>query len=470
VNHPSFLPHLAAMTGLAQAVKSSDPILSSEALLAAKRQLKRYDTLMDQGDGSALSLALDLDSEQQFYLLLLDLLDDDRISPFWKVRLDQIDDIVLPGQEDLVDWTGRKEERKVHLIPLLRVLGQRLPSPEANQLASGLFLADRSFCGPWDFLGVVHAIQQAPRDIDHKFSISSFPASGLFTGRESRRPGSAQFIFRAGPPGGKLAYQAHLDGRPDLDFGHLLPDQGSFWWHHKGRLILGHQVMDRQPLTSDFNTLMIGHQGQVFEGYPRYAMRHWPKPAGGRVFLDEVHGHSWLLGAELKGAYAPEAGLESWVRLVLWVGPGILIQVDEVTLAREEELTFSYHSPQLPLSPKDNGFYQRISAMRMISKSFPQGAWDIADRGAVGQSVSFVATEKVKSKVWSRVNLMGPEAIVSDAWIERLEAGTGLDFQDKNMRFAYRLGDDGLKLSLKVRDKVFFDVNLDPAELKGEAL
>ena len=469
VSHPENLPHLAAMVGMSQVLKSSNRLIASEALSEAERQLKRVNTIMNQGDGSALSLAPDRDLEQQFYLMLIDILLDNRISPHWKQRLQHLQNMVLPGQEKLVDWTGLKEERKVHMIPLMRILGQRLSSPEANRLAHRLFVADRSFVGPWSFLDVTHALQNPPHGIDHQFHHSSFPQSGLFIGRESRRHGAAQFIFRSGSPGGETAYEAYTLGRPDLDFEHLLPDQGTFWWHYKNRLILGHQVMGSRPLTSDFNTLTIGHHGQIFEGYPRYSPRHWPQKAGGRVFLDEVHGHSWLLGSELSGAYSPEVGLKSWIRLLLWVGPGILIQIDELSLKQPSNLSFKYNSPQLPLSPKSDGFYQRISGMRMISKSFPQGKWAVTDRGAVGQSTSFVATENLKTQTWSRVNLMGPEAIVSDAWIEKLQAGTGLDFNRKNIRLAYRFDDHGLSLSLKVREKIFFDLKLSPQDIKEQA-
>ena len=464
-NHPNQLPHLAAIQGMAQIVRSSNRLLAGEAKAEADRQLKRYHSLMDADDGSALSLAPDRDFEQQFYLLLIDLLDDDRISPKWNKRLQHLQFLVLPGQDKLVDWTGKMEMRSVHMIPFLRTLGQRLPSPEANHLAERLFSSQRSFVSPWSFLGAAHALPHAPKGINHNFVKTSFPKSGLYVGRESRRAGAAQLYFRAGAPSGQQAYASYLEGRPDLDFEHLLPDQGSFLWHHKGRLVLGHQVMGERPMTSEFNTLTLGHHGQILEGYPRYSPRHWPKKAGGRVFLDKVHGHSWLLGAQLKGGYPSEVGLESWVRLLLWVGPGILIQIDEIALKRPLDLTVHYHSPQLPLSLKDDGFYQRISGMRMISKSFPQGKWAITDRGAVGQNTSFVATESLNTQNWSRVNLMGPESIVSDAWVEQLTAGTGLDFQRKNIRFAYQLDDSGLKVSLKVREKMFFDEKLSFKEL-----
>lgn len=469
VSHPDHLPHMAAMAGIAKTIKSSNRLLASEALSECQRHIGRYQTLMDQRDGSALCLSLDRDLEQQFYLLLIDLLDDGKISPRWAQRYELLEFMVLPGQEGLVDWTGQNENRKVHMIPLLRTLGQRLPSPKANRLAHRLFNADRSFTGPWDFLSAIHSVQHAKFDIDHQFKAASYPMSGLFMGRESRRLGAAQLLFRAGPPGGQTAYDAFLLGRPDLDFDHLLPDQGSFWWHHKGRLILGHQMMGNKPKTSDFNTLSIGLHGQVFEGYPRYSQRHWQKPAGGYIFLDQVHGHSWILGAQLKGCYPSEVGLESWIRLLLWVGPGILIQVDEVTLDSPQEMNFHYNSPQLPLSPKEDGFYQRISGMRMVSKSFPKGKWNIEQRDAVGQKTSFVATESLVTREWSRVNLMGPESMVSDAWVERLNAGTGLDFQRKNIRFAYRLDGAGLETSLFVRDKEFFNISLSSEQLNSKA-
>ena len=453
VNHPEFPAHLAAMAALSRTLQAQAPILSSALKFEVNRQVDRMHALAVEGWLQGQGVRETIRGELWIFqaMLALGRKDDD----LWKKKFDFISLWVLPGQENLLNWSGDEGDLREEAMTLF--LAMAPIEPRARHF-SKVLLARSKGRPEGVHLGwcSLFAQRRGEEAIDHAIVFEHLPASGFFVGRHGRRPDGAFLAFRSGSPGGDPWYGAHREGRPDLDFSRVMPDQGSFVWTSKGRTILGHSPFPRYPITFRFNTLTVDGRGQVFEAGPS---RWLASETKGEVIFSEVYGRSWAMGAELSTCYPPALGVKSFRRILIWLGPELMVMVDRIVASGRSELELHHVSPQLPIDLREKGFYQRISGLQMVSSSFPEGTWSINEHRVAGRPAIPYATHSVRAETWERCVVMGMPALVGDAHAQRsLEAGLSFDFDGSNT--ALFLDADSKHLKVKVRGKTFFDIPL----------
>ena len=465
-NHPNLLPHLVAMALLAKDEEGHDDRRARKILDEVSRQYRRYMNLADgQSDGAdpfGVGYGLAVDWSRLMLGPLLGSLykEDDHTEAWARRRCAWYDAIILPGQTQLWREDGiRPEHRTAELMPVLWGLASRTKSGNTQHFALEMDRKNKSW-SPWLFLSILWGSSEIKEDIDHGFSFQNFPSQGWAFGRENRRLEAAQFSFHAGNPAGEAWHKAWLLGRPDLDFSHLQPDQGSWTWRVQNRTLLGVAGHRELLATQHYNTLTVGGMGQLFEGYPRYRQDELKIPnLGGQLLVNERYGNSWLLMGEFSKSYSPQAELEKFYRVILWLSPTIMIQLDHVVCKNAKALRFSYNSPDYPLSLRGGGFYQKVSGYQFRSGSFPQGEWTVNyQRDEHGKDVAR-AQETVVSALWDRCCLMTPASIQKDAWIEYLQSGIHLDFYQGQYKLEYGFKEGVFKLKMQVGEKSFFEVS-----------
>ena len=465
-NHPDLLPHLVAMALLAKDEEGYDDRRARKMLDEVSRQYRRYVNLADQqSDGAdpfGVSHGLVVDWSRLILGPLLGSLykEDDQTDVWARRRLAWYDAIILPGQNQLWSDEGVGSElRCAELLPVLWGLASRTKNGQTQHFALEMDRKSKSW-SPWLFLSILWGSPEIKEDIDHRYNFQVFPSQGWAFGRENRRLEAAHFSFHVGNPAGETWHKAWLLGRPDLDFSHLQPDQGSWTWRVQNRTLLGVALHREFPATRHYNTLTVGDMGQLFEGYPRYLQDELKiSKLGGELLVNERYGNSWLLLGEFSKSYSPKAELEKFYRAILWLSPTIMIQLDHVVCKNPKALSFTYNSPDYPLSPRGGGFYQKVSGYQFRSGSFPQGEWTIDYQRDEQDKDVAKAKESVVSALWDRCCLMTPASIQQDAWIEYLQSGIHLDFYQGQYKLEYSFKDAMFNLKMQVGEKSFFEVS-----------
>jgi hypothetical protein len=467
-NHPDRIPHLLAMTLLALDEAGHDDKLSKRVLDEVLRQCRRtYSLAEEQTDGAGPFGVLQGLRADWARLALASIWPKADKDPFmtldWaKRRQLWYEAITLPGQTEF--WSDGGETcgpMSSQWVPLLAKMAAITKNEHLQHFALEATRALRTTWTPWLFLSALWADEGLKEDVDHHAVFQTFPSQGWMLGREHRRRGGAFLSFHCGNPVGEPWHKAWLAGRPDLDLSNCLPDQGSWTLRWDDRVILGATPSETSS-TMHFNTLLVGDEGQLFEGYPRYRPEELKRvPLGGKLMLNERYGNSWLLMGEYSNSYSNTSELKKFYRVLLWLSPSMVIQLDHVKCDKAKDLKFFYNSPNYPLALHKDGFYQKVTGMQMRSTSFPQGVWSVDyRRDQEGRDVA-VAKESVMADTWDRCCLLANLEVQSDTWIERVQTGVHMDFYKGMYRLDYQFEDDQFRLKMQVGEKVFFDVKQD---------
>lgn len=463
--HVDVLPHLAVMKSLMTALEESRPkvvaALKDPVLRAWRRCLHLLELHSDGGSPYGVEDGLWADWALLCLVEAEPNGEEAKVSLEWlKKRERWYRQLVLPGQDKF--WSSAHElGGATPLMPVLFALASQTNSEHLQHLALSLQKSKHGAQDPWAYQSALWHDSDLSENIVQQPRFESFE-SGYYFGRENRRLRGSFFAFMCGQPAGSAVFQARLDGRESMDLSGVEPLQSSWSWWVKGREAFAASFR-AEALTEHSNALLIDGEGQWFEPYPRRRQDEWLKPGvGGQLFLNERHGQSWLLGGSFAGAYPDHLGLVSYDRVMLWLGPQVMVEISRIKLDRERGLSVGYVSPELPLSKREDGAYQKVSGLRLKSGSFPKGEWRLSHyRDARGRDVSRVIEEVRAVKEWSRCVLICPQDMAQDAWFESLSDGIHMDFFDRKYRLVYRFEDETLSLNFEAHGKTFFDVKVD---------
>lgn len=337
-----------------------------------------------------------------------------------KGRLMQYQSMLLPGGSDLcLTNSSLPIMHKGWSVPVCIGLG------ELSGDNSGFFMASqlqRSFSqnwNPWLF----SAINWLKTPVLTTASLRKLrfqdPESGTYCFRSSLNRDGSHLTFHCGYPLIKSTYQSWASGRQDISLAESLSNQGSWTWQSDQRWILGTQLSN-SPTTKNFNTLLIGGQGQHFDAYPHGRPGQWRHEAqASKVFINEHFGSSWLLGGEFRGAYPEKLGLKAYIRILLILSPKMVMDVQLIETNDVQKMTQSYHSPDYPLDPRPDGFYQKVTGVQRKGLAWPKGDWSINySKDHLKKDVA-TASHIANTQLWTSCSVMASADLLKDLHIQR---------------------------------------------------
>ena len=368
--------------------------------------------------------------------------------------------IIKPGQRQV--WLNFDHGySNLPWIPVLFAIARENQSQSLQHMTLSLMSEKRNQQDPWVYQSIRWHDPELGEDIDHHPKFEVFKESGWALGHENRRLNGAFFSFLCGAPGGKPHFDAWTQGRNDLTFEHVLPQQSSWSWTLKDRHLFGPPNV-QSPLTENFNGgLLVNGCGEMFEPYPRYRTDHWRrKEVGGKLFLNKTFGESWILGGSFETCYPEKANLKHYRKVMIWLGPAIIMELSQVESHTDSEFSFTYNSPEFPLAKRPDGFYQKVSGIQAKSASFPQGNWNMGSIKELSGNDASTAKESISAvKTWNRCVLLTTSDLSQDAWFEALSDGIHLDFFKSRYQITYRFEDDRFMLKCQVNGKEFFNID-----------
>lgn len=177
-----------------------------------------------------------------------------------------------------------------------------------------------------------------PQDLP---TLRHFEDMGLVSARTGWDGKESLLVFKCGP---FIGHQAVSEFSYDPGGGHVHPDVGHFVLFGAGQWLLrddGYQ----DKWTDQHNTLLVDGVGQLGEG------RQWfhgtaclsakPRPrivrATSGAELDHIAG-------DVTAAYPERAGLQRFVRHLLFVKPDVLIVIDDIALDKSADLELRLHT------------------------------------------------------------------------------------------------------------------------------
>lgn len=155
----------------------------------------------------------------------------------------------------------------------------------------------------------------------------------------------AVFGFKCGPHAGHHAlenYQQSIGG------GHMAPDAGSFLLFAHGDWLITDGWYARK-MTAYRNTALINGIGQTGEGGEWFECSQLRRERRGPSILTVASDtNTDCLVADIAPAYEPQAGLERYLRHVLYVKPDCWVICDEFAAKQPSDFTLLFHANDQP--------------------------------------------------------------------------------------------------------------------------
>jgi len=221
-------------------------------------------------------------------------------------------------------------------------------------------------------------------------TLHHFEDMGIVSARTGWDGRESLVVFKCGP---FLGHQAVAEFSYDPGGGHVHPDVGHFSLFGHGQwLIRDDGYLDKW--TDHHNTLLIDGAGQLGEGRTWFngteCLLAKARPrivhAGSGAELDHIVG-------DATPAYPPRAGLQRFVRHLLFVKPDVLIVLDDIALNRSADLELRLHPESRDAEPQGAGYLVTGSrAVLRVDLLTPDGvkmdAATLPARGSHGRSAS----------------------------------------------------------------------------------
>jgi hypothetical protein len=213
-----------------------------------------------------------------------------------------------------------------------------------------------------------------------------FEDSGVVYTRTSWNAGATAVSFKAGPPEGHRVAQL-LGKIPEwrLDSGHAHPDAGSFVIWADGRYLTGDTGYAGLPSARNHNTLTFGGVGQGIEtGHDVW--REMDNGALDKIRIvtaDMSNGRARIV-ADLTSAYAPRAGVASFVRTFTWDGQNRFAVIDDVKMTKPNTAEW-YLQSDSAFAASDGGYRNGAGNDVGLQVTFvsPRATKAVSERGVV---------------------------------------------------------------------------------------
>jgi hypothetical protein len=184
-------------------------------------------------------------------------------------------------------------------------------------------------------------------------TLHHFEDMGLVSARTGWDGRESLVVFKCGP---FIGHKAIDEFSYDPGGGHVHPDVGHFVLFANGRWLIrddGYQ----DKWTDQHNTLLIDGVGQLGEGHTWFngteCLLAKSRPqvirASSSAALDHIAG-------DATAAYPKRAGLERFVRHLLFVKPDVLIVVDDIAVDRSADLELRLHTESTACKQQDGGY------------------------------------------------------------------------------------------------------------------
>ena len=187
-------------------------------------------------------------------------------------------------------------------------------------------------------------------------TLRHFADMGIASARTGWAGDESLLVLKCGPFIGHHAVQAFAR---DPGGGHVHPDANHFVLFGAGEWLVRDDGY-RAKRTGQHNTLLVNGKGQLGEGRMWFSggacLTHKSRPRILRADSTPALDH---LAGDAAGAYPPEAGLQRFVRRLLWLKPDVLIVVDDVVAGNEADLELRFHPEQQAATRQGNAFLAR---------------------------------------------------------------------------------------------------------------
>lgn len=184
-------------------------------------------------------------------------------------------------------------------------------------------------------------------------TLHHFDDIGIVSARTGWDGRESLVVFKCGP---FIGHQGTDEFTYDPGGGHVHPDAGHFIIFANNQWLIrddGYQ----DKWTDQHNTLLIDGAGQLGEG------RTWFNgsecllaKARPRIILANSSAELDHIAGDVAAAYPKSAGLERFVRHLLFVKPGVLIVVDDITVNRIADLELRLHTEISNYKQQDYGY------------------------------------------------------------------------------------------------------------------
>jgi hypothetical protein len=184
-------------------------------------------------------------------------------------------------------------------------------------------------------------------------TLHHFEDMGIVSTRTGWDGREALVVFKCGP---FIGHEAIDDFSYDPGGGHVHPDAGHFIVFANNQWLIrddGYQ----DKWTDQHNTLLIDGSGQLGEG------RTWFNgtecllaKARPRIILASSNAGLDHIAGDVTAAYPKSAGLERFVRHLLFVKPDLLIVVDDIAVNRVADLELRLHTESSNCKQQDHGY------------------------------------------------------------------------------------------------------------------
>ncbi len=184
-------------------------------------------------------------------------------------------------------------------------------------------------------------------------TLHHFDDMGLVSARTGWDGGESLLVFKCGP---FIGHQAVSDFSYDPGGGHVHPDVGHFVLFGAGQWLIrddGYQ----DKWTDQHNTLLIDGVGQLGEGRQWFngtaclSAKSRPRilRASSNAELDHIAG-------DVTAAYPERAGLQRFVRHLLFVKPDVLLLIDDIALQKSVDLELRLHTESSDCRQDQGGY------------------------------------------------------------------------------------------------------------------
>jgi hypothetical protein len=183
-------------------------------------------------------------------------------------------------------------------------------------------------------------------------TLHHFENMGIVGSRSDWSGDEALLLLKTGNPIGNYAFQKHREYLNRGEYYHIHSDVNHFCLFGAGEWLIRNAGYGRR--TAHFqNTLTIDDRGQI--GDPDVPMP-WPLTDASRfahiVSVSSTNMVDRIVG-DATAAYAPEAGLESYLRELIFIKPDVVVVVDRIKTKSEKKLTLRFHPEAMPLAQPD---------------------------------------------------------------------------------------------------------------------
>lgn len=200
-----------------------------------------------------------------------------------------------------------------------------------------------------------------PRPPDELPTLHHFTDLGIVSARSDWSGDESLLVYKCGPLIGHKAIDAFSY---DPGGAHVHPDCGHFVLFGQGQWLITDDGLGPKQ-TANHNTLLVDGRGQLGEGHDDFlGEQPLAYKANPSTLCAESHAGLDHVAGDAAAAYPPSCGLRKF-RDLLFVKPGVLIVVDDITTDRECNLELRFHMPSQPVRQGDGAYAVTVSDARL---------------------------------------------------------------------------------------------------------